>query len=101
MGHNRRGRPLVSESWSSGLTTPPAGSSASVRLRYERMMTLSVRDGTAPTLLDRDDVATILEVAPGVLDRWVREGRLVDQVMVGNRQLFRSSDVRCLAARAA
>jgi hypothetical protein len=60
------------------------------------MMTLSVVDRTSPVLLDRDDVLTILEIGPGVLDRWVREGQLDDMVSVGERQLFRAADVRRL-----
>jgi hypothetical protein len=77
-------------------TMPPASSRTSVRLRYERLMAMSVVDRTAPALLDVADVCGILDLTPGQVDRRVRDGVLEDMVCAGDRQLFRAADVRAL-----
>jgi hypothetical protein len=63
----------------------PPGHSLAQRARYERSMVLSVMDRTAPVLIDRADAIAILDASPGVFDRWLREGRLDNMVMVGDR----------------
>jgi hypothetical protein len=72
----------------------PPGHSPAQRARHERLMVLSILDRTSPALIDREEAIAILDTSPGAFDRWVREGRLDDMVLAGDRQLPRAEQVR-------
>ena len=87
----RAERRLARGSW---LPTAPKGPTPSQRARYVRELVGSILDRTCPVLLSRDEAIAALDLGPGTFDRWIRDGRLEDMVVVGERQLFQAAELR-------
>lgn len=62
--------------------------------RFARELVASVLAGTCPVLLDHDEARIALGLTVGIFDDLVRQGVLVDYVMVGERQLFLAAQIR-------
>lgn len=96
-----RKRPVVAHVAAAWPMTPPEHPTPAKQARYERELIAAIIARTSPVLIDREEALIALDLTPGVLDRWVREGVLLeDMASTGTRQMFLASTVRALILKA-